>query len=1061
MYPDLAPELEEFLADQDRFKSLVGRRRPGTESDPMTVEAASPAAMGTDADPATADFTPEVVKAIGAGSRTFGPYELLGKIGEGGQGVVFKARQSNPHRIVALKLLRSGPLASTEEVRRFRGEADAAAELDHAHIVPIYQVSEHEGQWYFSMRFMEGGSLARRLPHYSTHPREAAALMVCVARAVQHAHRHGILHRDLKPSNILFDADGQPHVTDFGLAKRITPDADQTLSGVIVGTAQYMAPEQALGRTGVVTTASDVYGLGAILYTMLTGRPPFQGDSWLEILEQVKIREPELPSASNRKVGRDLETICLTCLRKDPQRRYESAEALAEDLERWLAGVPIRARRTGAWERTIKWVQRRPAIAALLGAIVLVGALGFAGVVWQLRQTQRALAAEARTNYFNRIALAAQAWADSNFGRAAELLAGCPPDQRNWEWFHLMGLRHRPPLQFKAHEGASYSVAFSRDGRLLASAGADGTVKVWDAATGRLVQLFRNGEGRPEAARCVAFSPLSARLASANYDGLVRVWDVATGHQVYEPLAGHAGRVISVAYSPDGRSLASAGRDGDVRTWDAETGRALRSFHAHDTTILDLAYSPDGRRLATASDDGVVKLWGAEDGQLIFTASERVVSVRCVAFCPGGLHLALAGGDGVVRVLDPQNDRFILTTQSGHTDTIRGVAYDPREARIASAGGDGTVKLWDLATGQEATTLRAVRNVVVRDVAFSSDPDLGRLAAAYGDGTICVWEAPRVSSRWDALRVLTGHRGPINGVAYSPEGRSVATAGGDQSIRIWDAQTGGEPRLLSGHKGQVYALAYSPDGRHLASAGADMLVRIWDPATGRLVRTPLQGHADDIWCVAYSPNGRRLASADGNGTVKLWEVTTDRRDPTRTINAADQEAWCAVFSPDSERLAIGYSGGGIEVWDAQDDRPEPRLDWKGHDGSVYGLAFSPDGRHLASAGADGHIRLWDAQTGSPGLGYSGSDRSDGVAFSPDGAYLAAAFGDGTVKVWDTGADLRDPLLVLHGHTSRILGVAFSPASRRLVSAGFDGTARVWDTTGWPQPRKSPAAATGR
>jgi eukaryotic-like serine/threonine-protein kinase len=299
--------------------------------------------------------------------RYFGDYALLEEIAQGGMGVVYKARQLNLNRQVALKMILGGKLASAADLQRFRSEAEAVANLDHPNIVPIYEIGEHEGQQYFAMKLIEGPSLAEMLLRdgFRFSAKETARLIATLARAIHCAHQHGILHRDLKPANILIDAQGEPHITDFGLAKNIKTSNDITLSGTVIGTPAYMAPEQAAGRGKEVTTAADVYSLGAILYELLTGRPPFQGSTVLETLRKVTDEEPARPSTVNRRFNRDLDTICLKCLEKDPQRRYGSAEALADDLDRWRHHEPILARRVSVGERVWKAARRRPALAAL------------------------------------------------------------------------------------------------------------------------------------------------------------------------------------------------------------------------------------------------------------------------------------------------------------------------------------------------------------------------------------------------------------------------------------------------------------------------------------------------------------------------------------------------------------------------------------------------------------------------------------------------------------------------------------------------------------------------
>ena len=339
----------------------------------------------TDSAP-TADFAPSDGPAGDDGSvdpgtriRYFGDYEIRGELGSGAMGVVYKARQISLNRTVALKMIRAGALAGEEELRRFQNEAEAVARLDHPHIVPIYEVGEHDGKRYFSMKLIGGPCLSRTLSSYTANPQNAAKLMVTIAEAVHHAHQRGILHRDLKPSNILLDEQGQPHVSDFGLAKQVEGDGSLTESGAVLGTPAYMAPEQAAGSKRLVTTLSDVYGLGAVLYALLTGKPPFGGDSVMETLDQVRQQPPVPPSRLNPKVPRDLEIICLKCLEKDPQRRYPSAQALAAELRRFLGGEPIQARPVSAFEKGWRWCRRRPVIAGLTAALVVAVLGGLIG----------------------------------------------------------------------------------------------------------------------------------------------------------------------------------------------------------------------------------------------------------------------------------------------------------------------------------------------------------------------------------------------------------------------------------------------------------------------------------------------------------------------------------------------------------------------------------------------------------------------------------------------------------------------------------------------------------
>ncbi len=358
-YPDLADELASFFANRADFAKLAGLSAPPLGEAPTLGVGGSPNGV-----------------AVGGTVRYFGDYEILEEIARGGMGVVFKARQVSLNRIVALKMILTGRLATAVDVQRFQAEAEAAANLDHAHIVPIYEVGEHGGSHYFSMKLIDGGSLAGRVEKLRRDRKKAVQLVAKVTRAVHHAHQRGILHRDLKPANVLLDKAGEPHVTDFGLAKKVTGDSGLTQSGAIVGTPSYMAPEQAAAKKGL-TTAVDVYSLGAILYELLTGRPPFRGPTPLDTLLQVLDKEPQRPRSLDSSIDRDLDTIALKCLAKDPSQRYASAAALADEFDRWLRGEPIQARRVRFPVRVWRWCRRHPlpaltSSAALLGALAVV-----------------------------------------------------------------------------------------------------------------------------------------------------------------------------------------------------------------------------------------------------------------------------------------------------------------------------------------------------------------------------------------------------------------------------------------------------------------------------------------------------------------------------------------------------------------------------------------------------------------------------------------------------------------------------------------------------------------
>jgi WD40 repeat protein len=1022
--------------------------------------------------------------------RYFGDYELRKELGRGGMGVVYQARQVSLNRPVALKMIKAGVLADDAELRRFQNEAEAVALLDHPGIVPVYEVGEHEGQRYLSMKLVDGGNLAEQLVSFKDNPRAAVALLIETAKAVHHAHMRGILHRDLKPANILIDAQGHPHITDFGLAKLMESDVELTASGAIMGTPAYMSPEQAAGRRGALGLATDVYGLGAIFYALLTARAPFGGDSVIDTLDAVRTRPPESPRKHSAKVPRDLELICLKCLEKNPADRYPTAGALADDLRRWAADEPVSVRAAGAVERVAKWARRKPTLAAAysLGLLaLLLGGLGGAAV-WQWRAAARARDGErharaktqtaldsakvseaaavkardgeanaratlARVEYGRTMEVALQEWRDNNPAATRALLASTQAELRGWEWRYLQRLCHSELLELKGHTAPVFSASFSPDGSRIVTVGGDATAKVWDARTSAELLTLKGHTGL---VRSASFSPDGSRIVTASTDQTAGVWDAQTGAEILT-LEGHNGQVASALFSPDGSRIVTASPDSTAKVWDARTGAELLTLKGHMGSYLVAAsFSPDGSRVVTADNvdnKGWTRVWDARNGTEILTLEGHSTPLSSVSFNPDGSRIVTTSlaADGSAKVWDARTGAELFTLK-GHNNGFGSASFSPDGSRLLTGGGDGEIKVWDARTGAAVCTLKgSADNTGTASIAFS--PDGSRIVAhRTWDKTAQIWDAQTGAE----ILTLKGHTGFVYSASFSPDGSRVVTGSADLTARIWDARSDPESfRFKEPNAGKAVTLAgavrsasFSPDGSRIVTASRDQTARVWDAASGDEVLT-LKGRSGELVDGSFSRDGSRVVTQSMFGTTTIWDARTGAE--ILTLKGArfsrgygtglPSHERAAAFSPDGSRIVTAGPDHTAKVSDARTGAEILTL--KGQTGRVSAAPFSPDGSRIVTAGWGPTAHVWDSQTGAEILtlkGHTAEVRS--ASFSHDGSRVVTGSSDNTAKVWDakTGAEI----LTLKGHTGPVASASFSHDGSRIVTAGEDKTVKLWD-----------------
>ena len=1016
-------------------------------------------------------------------------YAVHEVVGTGGMGVVFRATHRELQRVVALKMLMAGSFNEDESRDRFRSEAETVASLQHPNIIQVFEIGtvdplpgEQSPNPFIALEFVDGGNLGDKLK-VPQPPRVAAELVEKLARAVQVAHTHGIIHRDLKPANVLLTSGGEPKIADFGLAKRLDAPRDNngrfvTLAGTVMGTPEYMAPEQVAGDGPAASM--DVYALGVILYELLTTRIPHHGATPADTMYMTRFEEPVSPRRLQPTLPRDIDTICMTALSKSPLKRYPSAEALADDLRRWLDGRPIAARPVSAVGRAVRWGKRNPAVAALSVLVVLLAAVGVSGIVWKWREA-RAAAATAERNaqserwgrYRSEMIAASSALRVSEVAGARRALATAPEEFRDWEWRFFTNQLEGQSRVLVLDSNDTQRAHFTRDRRRVVYADVRGEVSLRDLTTGRLewsglkLTHWNSMHIDPDANRLTAtladdsvevwsldpkellmtvpgkwgrvwaatFSSDGKLVLTATNDRVVRFWEAKTGKLVRESPV-HKGYLGRPEFSPDLRRYAtSGGEDKTVRVWDTQTGDLLLSIDGHDKNVASVQFSPDGTRIVTNEHypTNTVWIWDAATGKKIADLRSHSNQVGDIRFSPTGHRMATSSMDQTTRLWD--RDGNPVAVLRGHKGRVNTSAFSPDGSRVATAGMDRTIRLWDAANGDFLGVVFGHTGDIHR-VEFNADGS--EILSVASDGTLRSWDVRKI----EVDGVIGKHASFAYSVAYHPDGKRALSAAWDGTAKLWDVDTGRELRSYP-HDGKapVMSVGIHSGGRWMATLARDKKARLWDIETGELLHAwKADGNDWRDSRLAFSPVGDLLATCEQNGSVRLFDVRTRAELPGLPSRSPMIVADVA-FRPDGKHLAVGSYTGEARVWDVA-TRTEV-VELIRHKDPAYAVGYSRDGTALAVGAHDGTVRVYDGNTYEKRVEMKPEARVHGVAFNKEGTRLAAACADNTIRFFDVKSG--DEVGVIRGHTDYVHQVAFSPDGRRLVSASGDFTLRLWDS----------------
>jgi WD40 repeat protein/serine/threonine protein kinase len=1035
--------------------------------------------------------------AVGKGRvdarEVLGRFEISEDLGSGGFGFVVRARDRLLGREVALKMPLPGTVLSHGDVRAFLREARAAARLDHPNIVRVHDAGELGPLGYFIASELCVGPTLRRWVKAQNEPvptRLAARWVAALADAVQHAHDRGILHRDIKPDNVILTGapvpdDFIPRLTDFGLAKVIEEPGDESRSGALVGTPHYMAPEQASGRRREVGPATDVYALGATLYEVLTNRPPFRGETNAETIRLVLESEPVPPRSLRPGLPRDLETICLKCLRKEPARRYATASALRDDLQRFLGGQPILGRPVSTWERMRIWTRRRPAVAALSGLVfLLVGGL-LGGVVswaswlrWHNRQleiqvaradreardaeNQRGLARERgrlsdRHHYAEGLRRARQALDAHQIELAQEILHDDQPeldeaDRRGFAWRYLWRQANRDFSQLWGHHGRLLDGATAPDGRSVATVDLAGNALVWNLAD-------RAGLDRPTArastpfpehsvfqfsrdGRFLAFGTVNSPGTPQGFD----VFDCVAARSLVDVELHASDSVLSMAFDDRLKLFVSVvrGRGGfRIEFHDLVNPTAKPRARSLDPTTNRAFLAPDGRAMVVQNRAGV-ELTEPKTGRVLACLADAPAElVGAARFSLDGRYVA---GIWANQILAWETRRGQKVARSAIQSGLAAFEWSPRGRFLVWGESHGRLAILEPSSGQvrERRADKAKRTLRGLGLSFSQDERLLVTTAGWIPG------GPTPTQVWD---LDSGRK--IGAFPGRSEGGSAHFISGAHEVlvtppsgpRIWRLEPSAEPDALGGHSAEAWAVAFAPGGQVLATGSDDtcekQTIKLWDRSSGKLLGG-WKAHTATVASLSFSPDGNVLASGSldsgkpGNPNLILWQVASRR--PVAHLEGHTGRVRSVAFSPDGRLLASASDDQTVRLWDVAGQTTRAVL--TGHTKNLTSIAFSPDGQTLASASNDSTVRLWDVATGQARDTLQDVGNVLSVVFAPDGSLLASGNENGEIRLWN--ALTGSLLFTIRGEADQIRCLAFTPDSQEILAAGKAKVIRTWD-----------------